>query len=288
MASLSGFFNGAYDAYKKYTPAGRVVSAFFDASPSAKAPAGTLTGAPADPNRLQKNADGTAYDPVTGQTYVYQPPSVAANGTTSPGGYTAMATPNVQQQAGTNFNRAGDFFNQIPLYDQREQTAYDREGDLATYLNNVATGNGPSVAGAQLAAGQDQAARQQLAQAAGASGNNAALSRLIAMNNTAGLQAATNQQQSLARAQEERDALAQLAGVSNAMTQQSQQMAGQKISAADALNGLAMQGEGGHEGLQFQASQDAAKAAQADKDRWANAFTQGVSYFGTGGGAPKK
>lgn len=288
MASISGFLNGAWDAYKKYSPTAKVVEAFYNPSPSAKAPAGALTGAPQDPNRLQKNADGTAYDPVTGQTYVYQPPVFGANGTSTPGGYTAMATPNVQQQAGTDFNRAGAFFNQVPLYDQREQTAYDREGQLASYLTGITQGTGPSVAGTQLQTGLESAQRAQLAQAAGASGNNGALARLLAMNNTAGLMQETNQQQALARAQEERDALAQLAGVSNAMTQQSQQMAGQKISAADALNSLAMQGEGGHEGLQFQASQDAAKAAQADKDRWANAFTQGVSYFGTGGGAPKK
>lgn len=221
-----------------------------------------LTGPPASEQTLVKNADGTSYDPTTGQTYSYVPGVVGANGTASGGYYTGAATPNSAQQVGADFNRANGFFNQVPGYDQREQQAYNQEGNVAAYLNNLVQGSGPSVAGAQLAGGQDQAARQQLAQAAGASGGNAALMRMLAMGNTAGLQAATNQQQAMARVQEERDALAQLAGVTGNMQQQSMGMAGQKISAADALNGLAMQGQSGFEDrnlraqLGNQASQD--------------------------------
>ncbi len=204
---------------------------------------GAVVGPPPSVANLVQNPDGSFYSPDNGQTY-----HKGADGSMQ-----ATAAPNVSQQVGSAASRAAGLYDQAGGYDQREQGAFDREAGLADHLNAVAHGQGPSVAGTQLAIGQEQAANQQLAQAAGASGGNAALARMNAMSNTAQLQAQTNQAAALARAQESTNALNQLAGVTGNMTNQSGGMAGQKISAANALNGLAMNGETNKEDADLEA-----------------------------------
>lgn len=275
--------NAVGNAFMKYTPTGKVLHAAFGSTPHAAAPPGTLTGPPPAPGRLKYTAgpNGTqqAVDPVTGQVYVPD----------GKGGLTAQQTPNVQQQSGLALNRAAGFYGQVPSYDAREAAAYGGEGQTADYLNSIAHGMGPTVAGTQLAVGEDQAARQQLAQAAGASGNNAALARMVAMGNTGLLDANTNQAQALARAGEMTNAINQLAGVQGNMVGQSQAMGGQKLSAADTLNALAMSGEGGHEQNVLDASKTNAAADNAANARWLNMASGAISGAAGmgGGGIPK-
>lgn len=274
------FLSGLGNAYLNYTPTGKVIDAAWSDSPHAAAPPGALTGPPPDPSRLQKNADGTATDPLTGQVYLYHPAHVTPQGVSVPEGYQAQQTPNLVQQSGAALNRGAGFFGQVPGYDQREADAYGREAALGDTLTRMALGTGPTVAGTQLAVGQEQAARAQLAQAAGASGNGAVLSRLAAMGNTAGLQAQTNQQQAVARAGEQMGAIDALGRLTSNMVGQSQAAAGQKIGAGLNLTELALKGQGGHEQMIFDANKAEAEAKQRDKDRWLN-FGESVASAGT-------
>jgi hypothetical protein len=217
---------------------GGALSKYVFGSQAPGAPGSNIgTGAP-DPSRLVQNPDGTSTDPVDGQIYVNTPDK----------GLVAQGTTDSTRQAQGNLNKAAGYAAQVPGYDAREAGAYAGEASTADYLNTIALGGGPSVAGAQLATGEDAAAKQQLAQAAGASGNNAALARMAAMGNTGQAQANTNQQQATARIGEQTNAINSLAGVQQNMQNQSESMGGQKLSAADTLNSLAMQGEAGHEG----------------------------------------
>lgn len=240
-------------------------------APTIAVPTGAAAGAaPPDPSRLHINvATGQIVDLVTGQEYVNTPTGIVAKG-----------TPNTQMQSGNALNRAAGFYNQLPGYDKREATAYGGEGATADYLNSIAHGTGPSVAGTQLAVGEDMAAKQQLAQAAGASGNNAALARMAAMGNTGLLQTQTNQQQSVARAGEMTNALNQLAGVQGNMVNQSQAESGQKISAADTLNTIAMNGETQHEGQVLDANKANADAQSKNKALIVNAIAGGANAMG--------
>ena len=214
-------------------------------------PVSAAEGPPPVPGRLVKNPDGSSVDPATGVVYVQNPD----------GSMTATHNPNTANQVAANTNRASGFFNQVPGYDQREAGAYGQEQTLANSLNAMASGSGPTVAGNQLVAGQQQAAQQQLAQAAGSSGNNAALARMAAMGNTAQLQANTNQQMAQLRTQEQTNAL-------NSLRQRHRQygaavdqpgMSGQKIGAGNALNGLAATGENNQENLLEKSSADQAQ-----------------------------
>lgn len=193
---------------------------------------------------------------------------------------TALANPNVAQQVGADASRAAGIYNQVPGYDAREQTAFGQEQGLAADLNNTAHGIGPTVAGTQLMSGLEQGQQQQLAQAAGAGGGNAALARMTAANNTAKLAADTNQQQALARAAEAANAQRTLAGVTGSMVDQSQAESGQKLNAANTLNNLAMTGETNREGLDEKASEAQAKG---NTDAMNSAFKAGgqlLTYLG--------
>lgn len=85
---------------------------------------------------------------------------------------------------------------------KREQGTFDQQGQLSNLLFAQAQGQGPSVAGAQLGQGLDLINRGQMAQAAGANGQNGVLARYQAMQAAAQQGAALNQQQAIARAQE--------------------------------------------------------------------------------------
>lgn len=264
---MGNFLNTLGNDFMKYTPTGRVLDAAFGSTPHTAAPPGAASGPPPDPSRLQHRPDGTAVDPVTGQTYVNTPDK----------GLVAQGTANVQQQSGNALNQAAGFYGQVPGYDQREQAAYGQEGALAGRLNGIVNGTGPTVAGTQLAVGMDQAQRSQLAQAAGASGNGAALARMTAAGNTGQLQAQTNQQQAVARAGEETNAINSLAGLTGNMEGQSAAAAGQKIGAGQALTSMAMGGEGQHESDVLNASKANAAADAASKARWLNMASSAVS-----------
>jgi hypothetical protein len=208
-------------------------------------PPGILQGAPVSQARLQQRPDGTFFDPVTGQSYSRDPS----------GQFAPIANPNTAQQVGAAAAGAAGYAGQVPGYDAREAAAYGNEGNLAATLNRMAMGQGPTVAGTQLAGGLDQAARAQLAASSGQGGNAAVLNRMAMAGNLGQLDSQYNQQQAMLRAHEQQGALGQLGQLYGNMQSQSEGMAGQKISAANYLNGLAMQGESGREG----AAQDAAK-----------------------------
>lgn len=241
-------------------------------------PGGALTGAPSSDARLVHNPDGSATDPATGQTYAYTPGGISPTGVSTNGGYTAMSGPNTIQQVGTDANAAQGFLNNVPQYNQREGQAYGQEQGVANSLNSMAMGQGPTVAGQQMQVGLDQAARTQMAGAAGASGSGAVLSRMAAMNNTANAQMQTNQQQGVARAGEQTNALNQLAGVTNNMANQSQGMGQQQINAAQGLNALAMNGA-----VQNSAQQIDANKAEAQNNK--DAANQGIGMVKSGIGA---
>lgn len=222
--------------------------AFGILSPNASVytPPTAAQGAPPVPGRLTKNPDGSSTDPATGVTYVTNPD----------GSMTAAHNPNTANQVAANANRAAGFFGQVPGFDQREAGAYQQQQDLAGALTQMVSGNGPTVAGNQLAIGQQQAAEQQLAQAAGASGNNAALARMAAMGNTEQLQSQTNQQAALQRAQEQTTAMNALGNVTGSLEQESAGMGAQKLAAGNAVNGLAATGENNDEALTEKGSND--------------------------------
>lgn len=212
-------------------------------------PPGTLSGPPPVPARLVHNADGSATDPVTGQVYV-------SNGA---GGLVAAGAPNLAQQSGTATERAAGFF-------AREPATFGREQSLADTLTALAAGRGPSLAGTQGAITLDQGQRQQLAQAAGASGDNAALARMNAMGNTGALAANAGQTAVLGRTNEELGALGQLGSVTGAMENQT-------LGAGAAAAGLGMQGMSEQERLQYEASKAAADAYNQKSHDLANAIS---------------
>ena len=84
----------------------------------------------------------------------------------------------------------------------RQAGTFAGQNQLAGSLQGTIAGTTPSVALAQLGQGQDAIARQQLSQAAGVGGANAAAARLAAAANTANSQAQGNQAAALLRAQE--------------------------------------------------------------------------------------
>lgn len=186
-----------------------------------------------------------------GQTWTKQPDGtlINENGSVVTANGVHLKTPTAADQVVSTSQTARDFLNQVPAYQTREGAAYNAEGGVANDLNSIAHGVGPSVAGNQLQIGQQQAANQQLAQAAGASGNNAALARTTAMTNTAGLQAQTNQQQALARAKEESDAYSNLANVTGNMANQSGQRVDATTGAGQAFTKDANDEEQAREGL---------------------------------------
>jgi hypothetical protein len=145
-------------------------------------------------------------------------------------------------------------------YRTREGQDYANQAEFAGHLRALASGRGPTVAGTQLAIGMDQAANQQLAQAAGAGGSNGALARMQAMKNTGTMQAATNQQAALARAAEASEANRALGATLTNMGNQSAGMTKQATDAAQNYNKQANDLEAAREGLSLDADKASSSA----------------------------
>lgn len=110
---------------------------------------------------------------------------------------------------------------QAAEYQQREQQDYQRQVQMAQYLQRVIGGQAPSVAQGQLAGGMDMAQRAAQSQAAGATGQNAGLARYGSIMAGGDLAAQTNQQAAQLRAQETAQAVQNTGQLTNSMGQRS-------------------------------------------------------------------
>lgn len=204
---------------------------------------------------------GLYFDPTTGNTY------------TDPQGNQPVADPNVSQQVAANFARSSGFLNNLSTFDAAQKDTIAGQGALEQVLRDRVAGKGASLAGMQLQAGQDNIARQELAQSAGVSGAGAPLAQLAAMRNTGSASIAANNAAAVARVKEEQDAanalsnlLAQRANAANTGLQTN-------IGASTNFANLAMSGQSGQQGLDAAAA--AARAASAEK--FGYALLKGVS-----------
>jgi hypothetical protein len=160
------------------------------------------TVGPAPPGaQLIPNGSGGFIDPRTGQTYA------------DPTGRIPVGNVNLNQQTGANTAVSNNLLTGLGNLQGQQQQAFGGQQQLVGELQGTINGTAPSVALTQLGQGQDAIARQQMAQASGVGGANAAAARLGAAANTANAQAAANQQGALIRAQEIAQAEANKGGV---------------------------------------------------------------------------
>lgn len=101
----------------------------------------------------------------------------------------------------------------LAQYNQQYNQAFQAQSNVARGYDAVIAGTAPSVAQGQLQQGVGQIAQQQQAQASGATGTNAAIARVAAMQNTAQAQTAANQQAAMLRATETDQARRAQAGI---------------------------------------------------------------------------
>jgi hypothetical protein len=177
-----------------------------------------------DNHRLVRDpTTGMFYDPQSGTSYA------------DADGLQPVTDPNVAQQVAANFNRSTSFLNQLGQVQGQQQ-------GLATNLQQVIGGHGPSLAGMQTSNALDQIARDQMSQAAGVSGAASPLAHLLAMRNTGTAQIGATNAGAMARVAEQahaRDSLSALLGG----------MAGTDATVAGGLAGLANTGQMGQQGL---------------------------------------
>jgi hypothetical protein len=270
--ATGGLYTGAKDAYhlgkKIYN------------STQVSGPAG-IAGATAHPERLvQDQTTGLYFDPSNGQVY------------SDSSGQVPVTNPNVAQQVASNYATGRAFLDQLGTFRQQQQQAFAGQTGLADSLRGTIAGAGPSVAQNQLIQGLGSISADQMSQAAGASGNNAALARMNAMNNTAKAETAYNQAQGLVRANEVAHAQDALANVLGAQANEGLGGYGTAGGLGATFAGLAEKGQATQQGMDA-----AAKAANAKANQqWITGLAKaggdalsggGVSAAGaaTGGGA---
>ena len=226
-----------------------------------KAPPGVGGPAP-EPHRLvQDPGTGYYFDPATGTSYI------------DAAGTTPVKDPNVAQQVAQNFQTSRDFLGKLGTYADQQQQAFAGQQRLAGNLNDVINGRGgPSVADVQLRQGLDQLSREQLGQAAGASGNNAFGAQRQAMNNIAGMGIQTDQAAALLKAKEIADARTALAGVLNNEQAGAGNFYNTNVSGAGAFANTAA----GAEGDQQRLASDIDKANQDRKMKALGDFFKGA------------
>jgi len=95
-----------------------------------------------------------------------------------------------------------DFLQKLQAYNQQFNGAFADQDAAARGYGDVIAGGTPSVAQAQLVQGLGSIQQGQQAAASGATGQNAAIARIAAMQTTGQAQAQANQQAALLRAQE--------------------------------------------------------------------------------------
>ena len=139
-------------------------------------------------------------------------------------------------------DQSQSFMDQVNSLNNRSNTTFAGQNALAQNLQNTIAGKGPSVALMQLGQGQDAIARQQLSQATGVGGANAANARIAAAANTANSQAQENQAQALLRAQEVAAAQNSLGGLYNSQLQGETGLAGVNAKGAEGFANTAESG----------------------------------------------
>jgi len=176
------------------------------------------------------------------------------------------ATPMMQAGAGPQVSAAT--INQSPQ-DQFRQG----QSALATQLMQQAQGQGPSVAGAQLQAGMDQAMQNQMAALASQRGMNAGLAGRLVAQQGADQQAKLAQQAGLMRLQEQNQAQQQLG---QALAQGRAQDIGLATTQAE------MQQQAGLAGAQMQQARDLANLqAGLEQQRMKDAYALQLQGLGT-------
>lgn len=140
--------------------------------------------------------------------------------------------------------QAQEFFRQLALLQQNYQQALQQQRTLGRSYDQVINGTAPSVAGTQLQQGVGQIKSTLASEAAGASGNNAALANYGAIQAMAQAQAKANQDAALLRAKEVAEARAGKAALLNNQQGATANMFSPTIGAGTTLAGQATQGAG--------------------------------------------
>jgi len=229
-------------------------------------------GGPAvDPSKLQQDpSTGLFYDPTTGTTY--------ADAT----GQSPVTNPNLAQQVATNFATRTSLLSKLAGNRSTIDNAVTGQKQLTgNLLNTINNPNASSVAQSQLGIGADAIARQQMQQAAGATGANAFLARRNAANNIGNLQATLNGQTALTRANEVDAATGRLSTVlGNEATE------GQAAYSSNLLGAVQFGGQAGSgEATQQNADTTADENTQNNKQKFASGILGAVSHAGTTPGA---
>lgn len=218
------------------------------------------------------------YDPVTG---LYVNPATGAV-STDPHGQ-QPANPALGAQASRNLGISNQLLSQLAPNQQQYQQAQQGQTQLANSLGGVIAGTSPTVSGTSLAQGLSQAQQGAQSTASGATGTNAALARMQAIQTGGELSANANEAGAAARAGEVAGDRALQGSILGQQAGEAAGMYGTNLSGGLTASGQAAGAEGTAEQIQAQ------KDAQT-KQLIANLTTGGGSalamYATRGGGAP--
>lgn len=188
--------------------------------------------------------------------------------------------PNVAYQARANYQTGRDFLGRMPQNDAAQAANAQQSGQLLGSLNNTINNPGaPSVAGAQLAAGNDLAARQALGSAAGAQGPNAFAARRQALNAIAQGGIGRQQNAAMLRGAEVASAQQQTGNILGRMDSTNTARRGQDINAAGGFLGQAGKLQQSQQGMNLAIDKD-----KRDQDKaWGGKIIEtGKSFLGPG------
>lgn len=206
-------------------------------------------GGPAkDPSKLIQDPNtGMFFDPTSGTSYV------------DATGQTVITNPNVAQQVALNVQKSNAFLAHLNGLEQERQGVNAGQNGLADSFRSVISGNAPSVAAMQATAGGQEAARQQLAQVAGASGASAPLASLMAARNTGQAMTGANNAGAIARVGEQKSAMDALNALLNSQQTGIANTASRDVSAGIDFANLANSGQTSQQGLNATAAQKKAE-----------------------------
>lgn len=164
---------------------------------------------------------------------------------------------------------------QLAQYNQQYGQAFQDQTRVANGYDAVINGTAPSVAQTQLQQGVGQIAAQQQAQASGATGQNAAIARIAAMQNTGAAQAQANQAAAVQRAAEIDAARRAKAGIAAQQAGEAGSMYGANLSGAVGFSAPAVTAAG-------QAAAIKQKEDEATRQFWSNIVKSTGSAMATG------
>lgn len=153
---------------------------------------------------------------------------------------------------------------QLAQYNQQYLAARNSQSNVARGYDAVIAGTAPSVAQGQLQQGVGEIRQQQDSQASGATGTNAAIARIAAMNNTSQAQAQANQHAALVRAAEVDQARRAQAGIAAQQAGEAGSMYGASLSGSVGFANPAVTGAG------------AERTAQQKEDEATRAFWSNI------------